>query len=335
MKIRVERLSSIAQSIDGDFPGEVVNHRCCRTERLRTIAPLLFLVVVLAGNAFANETSELPSKRWLIVVCGLPGDDGHREKLTTAVRKISAAADPIFQVENARLTVLAGDEQMVSDLQSDIPNAAVCTGESVAAVIDNVSKQIQPQDSCWVILLGHSQFYAGRSSFNVQDRDFDATDLAKWMKPIQCRERLYFLTMPVSGFWLKPLCGPQTVIIAATEAGAEYTATEMPYALADVLSGTQAKQALEDIDQDGQLSILDLYLAVNLEINARFKSLERLQTEHAQLDDNGDGMGKELQEPYLPVAAVEGETLPPEPVKTRLITVNSDGDYARSILITK
>jgi hypothetical protein len=77
----------------------------------------------------------------------------------------------------------------------------------------------------------------------------------------------------------------------------------MPYALADVLSGDGQEQSLQDVDRDGSLSLLDLYLATNLEVNGRFRSMDRLQTEHAQLEDNGDGRGSEVQEPYLPVEA--------------------------------
>ena len=143
------------------------------------------------------------------------------------------------------------------------------------------------------------------------------------MAPIQCRERVIMLTMPVSGFWLKPLRAPNTVLISATEADLEITATEMPYALADVVSGGEQEQALEDIDGDGQLSLHDLYLAVSLEVHGRFKSMERLQTEHSRLDDNGDGVGKEIQISYLPPdetdkTAAKQAKKKTEPTKNRL-----------------
>jgi hypothetical protein len=63
--------------------------------------------------------------------------------------------------------------------------------------------------------------------------------------------------------------------------------------------------------------------------------MQRLQTEHAQIDDNGDGVGRELQQPYIPVEAVDGE-VPSKPVAIRKVaTANSDGDFARTLKLVK
>jgi hypothetical protein len=113
----------------------------------------------------------------------------------------------------------------------------------------------------------------------------------------------------------------------------------MPYALADVVAGRGAHAKLEDIDRDGSLSLLDLYLASALEVHGRFKVLERLQTEHAQLDDNGDGRASELQFPYLPEDPDEDsdEDEPPavevrEPPKI-VTNPNLDGYRSRNVIL--
>ncbi len=189
-------------------------------------------------------------------------------------------------------------------------------------------------------------FTMHKSQFNVLDSDFDQSQFAQWAKPLACREQVFWLTMPISGFWIKPLSSPSRVIISATEADLEFTGTEMPYALADMLSGDGQEQSLQDVDQDGSLSLLDLYLATNLEVNGRFRSMDRLQTEHAQLEDNGDGRGSEVQEPYLPVEADEGEEVaevadenPAEQAKTKpelpepISSKSLDGYLSRHILL--
>lgn len=274
------------------------------------------------------------AKRWMLICCGLPGDEIHREKLTTAVRQLAGSSESVFEVDSERLQILAGDEEMANSLKDSGVNAGVCTRDEMTASLLLLSKKIHANDSLWVILLGHAQLYAGRSTFNVKGRDFDAVELSRWLEPVQCRERVLMLTMPVSGFWIKPLRGPRTVVISATDTDFEFTGTEMPYALASVVSGN-SEQALEDRDQDGRISLLDLYVATSLEVHAKFKSLERLQTEHAQIDDNGDGVGHELHQPYLPVDSAEGESpAKPVPVK-RTTTVNSDGDLASTIKLVQ
>ena len=89
---------------------------------------------------------------------------------------------------------------------------------------------------------------------------------------------------------MKLLSKPGRVVIAATEADAEVNETEFPYALAKVLEGS-AKD--NDADSDGQVSLAELFPKVVAATNERFTMDKRLPTEHAQLDDDGDGRGSE------------------------------------------
>lgn len=250
-----------------------------------------------ATDATASDT---PRKRWLLVCCGLPGDAEHRERLTGACRNIISAAEPVFGVDNNRLRILAGDEEMQTALAADALRTGICTKDSVQQILTELSEAVSQDDGCWIILLGHAHLRGSQSQFNVLDQDFDQNQFGEWASELNCREQVFLLTFPVSGFWLRPLRAPNRVVISATEPDLEFTGTELPYALADVVARKGAHAKLEDIDRDGSVSLLDLYLASTLEVHGRFKALERLQTEHAQLDDNGDGRGSELQIPYLP-----------------------------------
>lgn len=298
-----------------------------------------------------NPSPSVPT-RWLLLCCGLPGDDGHRQRLTAACEKIIAAAEPMLGVSRQRMRLLVGDEEMRDAFADQAEGVSVCTKESVAQAIKGLCDQVESDDACWLMMLGHAHFYDGKSQFNVLGSDFDQSDFSAWAKPLACREQVFLITMPVSGFWIKPLSGASRVVISATEPDFEVTGTEMPYVLADLLAGDHEQQALEDIDRDGSLSLLDLYLAVNLEIHGRFSAMERLQTEHAQLDDNGDGRGSEVQLAYLPgvtsseepesadqaestdQAKVTVPAMPTPPLPQPISNQNLDGYRARHILIS-
>lgn len=247
------------------------------------------------------------ANRWLLLCCGLPGDDGHRERLTRACEQILSAAEPVLGVTSDRLRFLAGDEEMQDALTGSVNQSDVCTADSMATAMTELASQVKPQDACWVIVLGHAHLYDNKSQFNILDSDIDQTDFAVMAKALDCQEQVFWITTPISGFWIKPLAGKSRVIITATEADLEFTGTEMPYALGDLLTSSGEETTFEDVDQDGNLSLLDLYLSVNLEIHGRFESTERLQTEHAQLEDNQDGRGSEVQLPYIPVPDEEKE----------------------------
>ena len=249
----------------------------------------------------APATQSTKPKRWLLLCCGLPDDDGQRERLTAACTKIIASAEPTLSVSSEHLQVLAGDEEMQEALSKSTSTVGVCTKKTVRASLAQLCEQVPADGACWIVILGHAHLYGTKSQFNVLDTDFDQKEFGEWLKPLACAEQVVIMTTPISGFWIKPLRTTSRVVVTATEADLEYTGTEMPYALADVLAGEGEHAKLQDIDQDGSVSLLDLYLAANLEIHGRFMALDRLQTEHALLDDNGDGRGSELQFPYLPV----------------------------------
>lgn len=266
----------------------------------------LVTVILISSFAQADEgDNEKPvvqtAKRWVLIACGLPGDEQHRSRLTEACQQMIAGAQSTLGAKPEQIRVLAGDETMQKALASETIDVGICTSKTMPETLAELGKLAQKEDGCWVFLVGHAHLYGLESQFNVSGPDFHQGDFAQWAEAISCQEQVFWVTMPVSGFWIKPLAKDGRVILTATEADLEFTGTEMPYALASHLSGGGDYYQLEDVDQDGTLSLLDLYLGVNLEIDATFKTLERLQTEHAQLEDNGDGRGKEVQQPYLPV----------------------------------
>ncbi|MCO8122427.1 hypothetical protein NHH03_11830 [Stieleria sp. TO1_6] len=265
------------------------------------------LVLVSATVCMADDAvGEKPSiQRRMLICCGLPGDDDHRQKMTTACQKLILASQSVLGVEPGDLRVLAGDQQMVDTLSSDHSAVQLCQRETIQSELEQAGKQLGPNDGYWVILIGHAHPYGVESQLNIAGPDINQQDFARWTDAIRCREQVYWMTQPISGFWIKPLAREGRIVISATEADLEFTGTEMPYALADVMTGDAENQVLEDIDGDSVLSLLDLYLATNLEVASRFRAIDRLQTEHGQLDDNGDGRGSEVQEPYLPAKPEE------------------------------
>jgi hypothetical protein len=98
------------------------------------------------------------------------------------------------------------------------------------------------------------------------------------------------MTTSASGWFVKPLSARGRIVIAATAADAEYNETEFPQALADV---SRLPVAQLDADRDGKVSVLEVYRRTLKEVEARFAADKRVPTEHAQLDDNGDGVGTE------------------------------------------
>lgn len=282
----------------------------------------------------ADELEASPQKagqRHLMVIVGLPGDGEYRGRMLESVQLLAQSATSVLHCQPDNCHYFVGDEDMVEKVKSDCPSATVSTALSLREFFEGQTRQWTADDSFWLVMIGHTQVIDQRCYFNVQGKDFTVDELSMWMKPLPCRQQVNFLTMPVSGAWLAKLKAPGRVNIAAADGG-EFTGTEYPYALANVLAGKHSHQALEDLDKDGRISLLDCYLAVAMEVHGLYKALERLPTEHAQLDDNGDGKAKEVQDPLIPIELEEGEEAPANASPAAVvITNNGDGALARSI----
>lgn len=137
----------------------------------------------------------------------------------------------------------------------------------------------------WVVLLGHGSFDGRDGKFNLPGDDLSASDLAAWLKPFE-RTVVVVCGFSASGAFLKPLSAPDRIIVTATRSGSENNYARLGGYLSQTIGDATA-----DLDKDGQVSLLEAWLAAAQRTADFYKNEERLATEHSLLDDNGDGLG--------------------------------------------
>jgi hypothetical protein len=137
----------------------------------------------------------------------------------------------------------------------------------------------------WLVLLGHGTFDGRTARFNLRGPDVSAEDLATWLEPLR-RPLVFINTAPASAPFLKVLAGPDRVIVTATKTGWQQNATRLGSVLAEAIADPAA-----DLDKDGQTSLLEAFLVAAQRVAASFEQAGLLTTEHALLEDNGDGLG--------------------------------------------
>jgi hypothetical protein len=243
----------------------------------------------------ANKEVTPPKQRHALILCGHPGDADHVKSFTDTVRKLGEGLTKTLEIPKERQHILFG-----ADRPKDLPGATgPATREAVAAMIAEVKKAVRPEDGLWVLCLGHCHHDGRQAWWNLPGPDLNATEFGKLFVDLACREQVFVMTTSLSGYFLVPLARPHRVVITATEADAETNETTFPRVLAQFLA-EGLKLADHDVDKDGKLSLFDLYVIVAKEIAQNYASAERLATEHPQLDDDGDGVGHEPQNAYLP-----------------------------------
>jgi len=137
----------------------------------------------------------------------------------------------------------------------------------------------------WLVLIGHGTYDGRTARFNLRGPDVSAQDLAEWLGPLT-RPVAVINTSPSSSPFLKALSGPGRVVMTATKSGFEQSATRFGQALAAAVADPGA-----DLDKDGQTSLLEAFLTASSRVREGYAAEGRLLTEHALVDDNGDGLG--------------------------------------------
>ena len=143
----------------------------------------------------------------------------------------------------------------------------------------------QSDTALWLVLIGHGTFDGKTAKFNLRASDVSADDLAQWLEPIR-RPVAVINTASSSAPFLTKLSSAGRVVITATKSGFEQNYARFGQYLAETIAEPQA-----DLDKDGQTSLLEAFLTASHRTAEFYSAAGRLATEHALLDDNGDGLG--------------------------------------------
>jgi hypothetical protein len=137
----------------------------------------------------------------------------------------------------------------------------------------------------WLVLIGHGTFDGKEAKFNLRGPDVSAPELRGWLQTFR-RPLAIINSASASGPFLNALSGSNRVVITATRSGGENNFARFGGYLSKAVADTGA-----DLDKDGQTSLLEAYLTASRQTQQFYTTEGRLATEHALLDDNGDGLG--------------------------------------------
>jgi hypothetical protein len=205
-----------------------------------------------------------------LLVVGAPGESEFGENFAEQ----AALWQKACQTASAQLTTIGLSTTNTAPEVDDLT--------LVRQALENIPKE---GGDAWVVLVGHGTFDGREARFNLRGPDLSASNLVQWLQPF--RRRLAIVnTASASGPFLKPLSGTNRVVITATRSGNEVNFTRFGSRLAEAITSPKA-----DLDQDGQTSLLEAFLSASFQVAEFYKTEGRLATEHALIDDNGDGLG--------------------------------------------
>lgn len=162
------------------------------------------------------------------------------------------------------------------------------TAAEVRKAFATLRSNCKPDHTVFIFLIGHGSFDGKEAKFNLVGPDINANEYASLIKALPARQVVVINTSSASGEFIKPLTAPGHVTVTATRSGQETNATHFAEYFVKALSNKEA-----DADQNQRISVLEAFNYTTLQLEKFYKEQNRLVTEHALLDDNGDGKGSE------------------------------------------
>ncbi len=284
-----------------------------------------FFLVCTVCSAFAAD--EPAGVRRILIICGHPGDDEHHTLFAGIIERMKNGLITNLNVDPDQIHVQFGAEPTPEDPPCVATAQGQATREEITAAAKSIQEDLQPDDSLWVIVMGHAYYDGRNAAMNLPGPDLRTDEFAKLFAGVSCREQVFFITCPVSGYFIKPLAAPFRVVLTATEADLEINETDCAAAVADVFSNPPHRAAF-DVDGDGELTLFDLYVVLVQRVTERYAAATAVVTEHSLLEDNGDGKGSEVQIDYL-TEEQGGRWKPGEPHRKP----KKDGIYSSKVVL--
>lgn len=157
----------------------------------------------------------------------------------------------------------------------------------LAKAMERLKERVQAGSvRLWLVLVGHGTYDGREARFSLTGPDLTPEDLVEVLKPY-AGELVFVHSGSASEPFVKALKGERRVMVTATKSGDEVFYTRFGKPFAEAIGGLREA----DVDQDGQVSVLEAFLHATVQVKGFYEAEERISTEHALVEDNADGVG--------------------------------------------
>jgi hypothetical protein len=253
---------------------------------------------------------------YAVVITGASGGDQYAQKYDTWRAVFLDTLRQKLHFDDDHLFVLA---------EHDSTGVGVATRENVQRLFADLRRRVTKDDLLFVLLIGHGTSVDGEEAkFNLVGPDLGAGEWAELLKPIP--GRLAFVDTTGASFpFLRKLAARGRVVLTATDSAAQQFETVFPEYFVKAFDDPAA-----DLDKNGRVSLWEAFAYASAGVHGWFEQHGQLPTERPLLDDSGDGIGREAQNPGPDDGAIAKITY----LEADAVSA-STGDRARDALIKR
>jgi len=238
--------------------------------RVRTLLLFSLLVAPLAQAA----------QHHLLIISGIGGTDNYREVFVDRATRLYESAVKAGIDEN---NIILLSESGLPDMSRP---QRISDKPTILQALREIGARAQIDDRVFVVLIGHGNARSDGAAFNLPGPDISAVELAAALTGLQNQLVVIINTASSSGPFIDTLSADKRIVITATSSGREYHAT----LFGDYFVAAFAESGA-DTDKDERVSMLEAFAFARRETRRAYDGEKQLLTEHALLDDNGDGVG--------------------------------------------
>jgi hypothetical protein len=239
---------------------------------MKYLASLIFILLISASSLAQKND---PNK-FAVIVNGPGGEAEYTKQFTEWTTSLGSILSQRYNFDPNKIKVLADK---------------TATAEEVKRTFTTLKSELDVNNILFVFLIGHGSYDGKEAKFNLVGPDLSASDYNQLLTALPTKRIIVFNMSSASGEFMKPLSAKGRIVVTATRNGQETNATRFTGFFIAALKATDG-----DTDQDGHTSILEAFVYANRLTEEFYKRAGRLATEHALLDDNGDGVGREKPE---------------------------------------
>ena len=225
--------------------------------RVRRVCGACVLILGMMGATASAQSAHL------LIVVGLAGDPEHGELFKKWGATLASTSEKLG-VAPERVVQLVGQT----------------TRAQVEKAFDTLAKTVAPDDSVFVVLIGHGSFDGRTAKFNLAGPDMAPADFAALLRRLPSKHVAFVNTASASGPFLEELKGPGRAIVTATRSGSEQFATLFGGYFVDAFGADAA-----DADKNGRVSLLEAFEYAKREVARAYEREGLLATEHALIED--------------------------------------------------
>ena len=243
--------------------------------RLRRMLTAAALACTAASTAAAQSH--------LLIVSGLGGERQYSDAFYEWSIMMADAARTRHGIAADRIIYLAEDPA-----RDPVRIQGKSTGAEITEAIRRIGRTSAPGDQVFILLIGHGTATSQDSKFSIPGADLGTKEFAALLDSLRGRKVAFVNASTASGEFAAALSGKDRAIVTATKTGFERNEVLFPRFFVRAYAADGA-----DTDKDGRVSLLEAFEYARTEVARTYEEGNKLMTEHALLEDNGDKTGSQ------------------------------------------